>query len=201
MREFSLEAQVVVTLPLLEGLDGVEKMSKSLGNFVGIEEPPREIFGKILSVSDDLMWRYYELCTDLTLAEIGALKRKVASGEIHPKRAKIDLAKRIIADFHSAESAEGAEVEFQRIFVSKEAPDEVEETVLPRDPAPLWLPKLLVALKLAKSNGEAVRLIGQGGVTLDGSRVESPETELKIDAPCEHLLKVGKRRFVRVRFR
>jgi tyrosyl-tRNA synthetase len=200
MREFSMEPQVVLTMPLLEGLDGAEKMSKSLGNYVGIDEPPREIFGKILSVSDQLMWRYYDLCTDLTPVQIENLKRKVASGEVHPKRAKADLAKRIITDFHSAEAARAAEAEFERIFVSRETPDEVEEVVLPCDPKPVWLPKLLVTLKLAKSNGEATRLIMQGGVTLDGNKVESGESELKADLPAEHLLKVGKRRFVRVRF-
>ena len=201
MREFSLEPQVVLTMPLLEGLDGAEKMSKSLGNYVGISEPPRDIFGKILSISDDLMWRYYELCTDLTLPEIADLRRKVAKGEVHPKRAKADLARRIITDFHSAGEAGAAEAEFERIFVSGLAPDAVEETVLPCGSEPVWLPKLLVTLKLAKSNGEAARLIRQGGVTLDGRKVESPEEELKIEAPAEHLFKVGKRRFARVRFR
>ena len=201
MREFSLEPQVVLTMPLLEGLDGTEKMSKSLGNYVGIHEPPRDIFGKILSISDDLMWRYYELCTDLTLSGIADLKRKVAAGEVHPKRAKADLARRIITDFHSSGEAEAAEAEFERIFVSGLTPDAVEETVLPCGQQPVWLPRLLVQLKLAKSNGEATRLIRQGGVTLDGRKVESPEAELKIDAPAEHLLKVGKRRFARVRFR
>jgi len=201
MREFSLEPQIVLTMPLLEGLDGVEKMSKSLGNYVGIDEPPREIFGKILSISDDLMWRYYELCTELGLAEIGDLRSRVASGEMHPKRAKADLARRIITDFHSAAEAEAAEKEFERIFVSGETPDEVAEVVLPCGAKPVWLPKLLVILKLVKSNGEAVRLIAQGGVTLNGNRVENAEMELKTDAPAEHLLKVGKRRFVRVLFR
>jgi tyrosyl-tRNA synthetase len=187
-------------MPLLEGLDGVEKMSKSLGNYVGIEETPREIFGKILSISDPLMWRYYELCTDLRPAQIEELKRKVASGEVHPKRAKSDLARRIITDFHSAEAAAAAEEEFERIFVSRETPDEVEEVVLPCDPKPIWLPRLLVTLHLARSHGEATRLIQQGGVTLDGNKVESAESEVKADRSAVHLLKVGKRRFLRVRF-
>ncbi len=200
MREYGMEPQVVLTMPLLEGLDGEEKMSKSLGNYVGIEESPREIFGKILSISDDLMWRYYELCTDLTLAQIRELRSKVASGEVHPKRAKADLAGRIITDFHSAGEARAAEAEFERIFVGGETPDEVEEVLLPCEGRPVWLPRLLVTLKLARSNGEAARLIRQGGVTLDGRTVESSEEELRADAPAEHLLRVGKRRFVRVRF-
>jgi len=201
MREFSLEPQVVLTMPLLVGTDGVEKMSKSLGNYIGIDEPPREIFGKILSITDDLMWRYYELCTDVSLDEIARMKQAVAENRLHPKKAKVELAKRIITDFHSAASAAAAEAEFEKVFVSKETPDEVEEVTLPCEPAPLWLPKLLVKLALAKSNGEATRLISHGGVTLDGSRVESADLELKADVPAEHLIKVGKRRFVRVRFR
>jgi tyrosyl-tRNA synthetase len=201
MREFALEPQVVLTMPLLVGTDGVEKMSKSLGNYIGIDEPPREIFGKVLSITDDLMWRYYELCTDVSLDEIARMKQEVADGQLHPKKAKVELAKRIITDFHSAPEAQSAEAEFEKIFVSKETPDEVEEVTLPCSPAPLWLPKLLVKLALAKSNGEATRLISHGGVTLDGSRVESAELELKADVPAEHLIKVGKRRFVRVRFR
>ncbi|MCI0408482.1 MAG: tyrosine--tRNA ligase [Acidobacteria bacterium] len=201
MREYALEPQVVLTMPLLVGTDGVEKMSKSLGNYIGIDEPPREIFGKVLSISDDLMWRYYELCTDASLDEISRMKQDVASGQLHPKKAKVELAKRIIADFHSAAEALSAEAEFERIFVSREAPDEVEEVELSCEPAPLWFPKLLVKAGLAKSNGEATRLIRQGGVTLDGTRVESADLELKADTPCEHLIKVGKRRFVRVRFR
>ena len=201
MREFSLEPQVVLTMPLLVGTDGVEKMSKSLGNYIGIDEPPREIFGKVLSITDDLMWRYYELCTDVSLDEIARMKQAVAENRLHPKKAKVELAKRIITDFHSAASAAAAEAEFEKVFVSKETPDEVEEVTLPCEPAPLWLPKLLVKLALAKSNGEASRLISHGGVTLDGSRVESADLELKADVPAEHLIKVGKRRFVRVRFR
>ncbi len=201
MREFGMEPQVVLTMPLLEGTDGVEKMSKSLGNYIGIDEPPREIYGKVLSISDDLMWRYYELCTDLSLGEIAALREKVASGEVHPKQAKQDLAKRIVADFHSVNAAESAQAEFERIFVSHQTPDEVESLELPCSAEPLWLPKLLVLAGMAKSNAEASRLIRQGGVALDGARVESSEFELAAAAPAEHLLKVGKRRFVRIRFR
>jgi len=200
MREYALEPQVVLTMPLLVGTDGVEKMSKSLGNYIGIDESPREIFGKVLSITDDLMWRYYELCTDASLEEIDRMQREVADGLLHPKKAKVELAKRIITDFHSAPDAQLAEAEFEKIFVSKETPDEVEEVTLPCSEAPLWLPKLLVKLALAKSNGEATRLISHGGVTLDGVRVGSADLELKADAPAEHLIKVGKRRFVKLRF-
>src|SRR6266571_4049595 len=188
------------TFNLLEGLDGVEKMSKSLGNYVGIDEPPREIYGKIMSVSDALMWRYWELCTDLTVAEIEALNRGVASGEIHPRRTKADLARRIVADFHGQEAAAAAAVEFEKIFAQKEAPDEVREVRLPAGTRSVWVPKLLVSIGLAKSNGEARRLIEQGGVSIDGERLSDPAREIPAAASGSHLIKVGKRHFVRVRF-
>ena len=200
MREYALEPQVVLTMPLLEGLDGVEKMSKSLGNFIGINEPPREIYGKVMSISDVLMWRYWELCTDLSLAEIAALRRRVESGEIHPKQAKSDLARRIVADYHGEAAAAEAAAEFEKIFARREEPDEVREVRLPLSATPLWIPKLLVTIGLAKSNGEARRLIEQGGVSLDGERIADPARELAAGAPATHLIKVGKRHFVRVHF-
>ena len=132
MPSFELPPQVVMTMPLLVGLDGVEKMSKSLGNYVGVTEAPGVMFGKLMSLSDELMWTYYDLLTDRTPAEIASLKEQVASGAVHPRRAKVDLAKAIITDFHSAEAAAGAEAEFDRIFVKKEAPDAVREVAVDR---------------------------------------------------------------------
>ncbi len=200
MREYGLEPQVVLTMPLLEGLDGVEKMSKSLGNYVGINEPPREIYGKVMSISDALMWRYWELCTDLTVAEIDALRRRIDAGQAHPKQVKSDLARRIVADFHGEAAGRIAAEEFERVFAQKEAPDEVREVRLPGGPEPVWIPKLLVHLGLAKSNGEARRLIEQGGVSIDGERVADASREIAAAAKVSHLIKVGKRHFVRVRF-
>ena len=200
MREYGLEPQVVLTMPLLEGTDGVEKMSKSLGNYIGITEPAREIFGKAMSLSDDLMWRYYELCTDLTAGEIEALRSRVLSGALHPRQAKVDLARRLVADFHGTGAADEAAVEFDKIFARKETPDEVRQVLLPAGAEPLWVPKLLVTLGLAKSNGEARRLIEQGGVTIDGARVSDAAASLPATAAAAHLIKVGKRHFVRVRF-
>jgi tyrosyl-tRNA synthetase len=200
MREYGLEPQIVLTMPLLEGLDGVEKMSKSLGNYVGIDEPPREIYGKLMSISDDLMWRYWTLCTDLTTAEIAGLRRKVESGETHPKQAKADLARRIVADYHGEQAAGEAAAEFEKVFARHEVPEEVREVRLPTSQQPVWVPKLLVSLGLAKSNGEARRLIEQGGVSLDGERLSDPSRELPAAAPVSHLIKVGKRHFVRVHF-
>jgi tyrosyl-tRNA synthetase len=200
MREYGLEPQVVLTMPLLEGLDGIEKMSKSLGNYVGINEPPREIYGKLMSISDALMWRYWELCTDLTLAEIEAMKRQVESGALHPRRAKSDLARRVVADYHGEAVAAAAADEFEKVFARREAPDEIREVRLPSSPQPIWVSRLLVTVGLAKSNGEARRLIEQGGVSLDGERLADPSREIPAAAPASHLIKVGKRHFVRVQF-
>src|SRR5262245_51031261 len=200
MREYGLEPQVVLTLPLLEGLDGVEKMSKSLGNFIGIDEPPREIFGKAMSLSDDLMWRYYTLLTDLSAAEIEAMKAQVAAGTLHPRQAKVSLARRLVADFHGAAAADEAAAEFDRVFARHEVPDEVREVRLPSAGEPFWIPRLLVTLDLAKSNGDARRLIQQGGVTLDGARVVDPQATVPAAPGATHLVKVGKRHFVRVSF-
>jgi tyrosyl-tRNA synthetase len=146
------------------------------------------------------MWRYYELCTDLTVSEIEALRRRMGSGDLHPKQAKIDLARRLVADFHGAEAAGEAAAEFEKVFARKETPDEVREVRLPSGSEPLWVPKLLVTLGLAKSNGEARRLIEQGGVSIDGARVADPAATLPAAAAGSRLIKVGKRHFVRVRF-
>jgi tyrosyl-tRNA synthetase len=197
-REYGQEAQVVITTPLLEGTDGVQKMSKSLGNYIGINETPQEMFGKVMSISDDLMWRYFELCTDLRPEEIAALRASAERGERNPRDIKVELAKLIIKDFHSAEDAERAEEEFNRIFREKQAPDEVEERAVA---AGLWkLPRLVIETGMAASMAEARRLIEQGGVTVDGERQSRVDYELDLSAGGRAvLLQVGKRRFMRVR--
>ncbi|HEX5705711.1 MAG TPA: tyrosine--tRNA ligase, partial [Pyrinomonadaceae bacterium] len=126
-REYGQEPQAVITMPLLEGTDGVQKMSKSLGNYIGIDEPPAEMFGKVMSISDDLMWRYYELLTDSTVGETEQMRTRATSGEVNPRDLKVELAKRVITDFHSTDAAREAEEDFVRRFRMKEAPDEVEE--------------------------------------------------------------------------
>jgi tyrosyl-tRNA synthetase len=173
MAAFGLERQIVMTTPLLEGLDGVEKMSKSLGNYVGVTESPGEMFGKLMSVSDDLMWRYYLLLTDLSAAEVDALEAGVARGDVHPKHAKVDLAKRIVSDFHGAAAAEAAAEAFERRFARKEVPADLEtiEWVLPDVPR-AWT-HLLVTLGLAESSSDAGRKIKQGAVKVDGTRLGS----------------------------
>lgn len=200
-REYEQEAQVAVITPLLEGTDGVQKMSKSLANYIGINEPPSEIFGKVMSISDTLMWRYYELLTDLSLDEIALLRGSAKSGEQNPRDIKAELAKRIIADFHSQEDATRAEEEFNRIFRGKQTPDEVEERSLASNHPKGWdLSHLLVTVGLAESKAEARRLIQQGGVSIDGEK-QAIVNSITIWKPgMETLLKVGKRRFVRVRF-
>jgi tyrosyl-tRNA synthetase len=200
MREYGLEPQVVLTMPLLEGLDGVEKMSKSLGNYIGIDEAPGEIFGKVMSISDELMWKYYLLSTDLTPAEVAERRARVESGQYHPMDAKRDLAKMIIADFHDAGAAAAAEAEFRRVFSEKQVPADIEEKTLPASAEPVAVTKLMVALGLAPTNGEARRLIAGGGVAVDEVKVDNERATLDAGGGKSYFLKVGKRRFARVNF-
>ena len=195
MREYGFEPQVVLTMPLLEGLDGVEKMSKSLGNYIGITEPPDQIFGKVMSISDDLMWKYYVLCTDLTPAQIEELKRTA-----HPMDAKRNLAKLIIAEFHGAGAAEAAEKEFARVFSARQAPTEIEDVALPATDSPQFVTKVIVSAKLAPTNKEAQRLVAQGGVLVDDAKIDDPRATIDAARGKSYLLKVGKRRFARVSF-
>ena len=195
-REFDQEPQVIITTPLLEGLDGVNKMSKSLDNYIGIEEPPDQMFGKVMSISDDLMWRYYELLTDTGIDDVNVLKFKCESGAENPRDLKVALAKSIITDFHSAEAAEKAEEEFNRRFVKKEIPDEIEERTVPAGSHNLA--QLITDVGLAASKKEARRLIDQGGVKVNGEKASSATAELNI-AGDGVLLQVGKLKFLKVR--
>lgn len=200
-REYNQEAQVCVIMPLLEGTDGVQKMSKSLGNYIGINEPPQEMFGKTMSISDDLMWRYYELLTDVSLVEIDGLRTSARIGQRNPRDVKVELAKRIVSDFHSDAEAQKAEEEFNRVFRNKQAPAEIEEQIVAFGRRELR--HLLVELGLASSNSAARELIKGGAVSLDGERCNPQEKYFISIDPGEpaHDIKVGKRRFVRVRGR
>jgi tyrosyl-tRNA synthetase len=200
-REYDQESQVAMIMPLLEGTDGVQKMSKSLGNYIGISEPPQEIFGKVMSISDDLMWRYYELCTDLSPVEIASLRASAERGERNPRDIKADLARRLVADFHSKAAADSAEEEFIRRFRNKEMPDVIERRTLPSNHPKGWdLSHLLVVVGLAESKAEARRLIKQGGVYVDGQR-QTIVNSITIWKPgMSTNLQVGKRRFVEVQF-
>jgi tyrosyl-tRNA synthetase len=194
-REFDQEPQVIITTPLLEGLDGVNKMSKSLDNYIGIEETPDQMFGKVMSISDDLMWRYYELLTDTTIDDVNGMKFRCESGAENPRDLKVDLAKSIIADFHSEQAADKAEEEFERRFVRKEVPDEIPERRM--NAGKYVLTELLVETGLAASKGEAKRLIQQGGVRLDGEKVEDIHTNITLDQNGL-VLQVGKLKFLKV---
>jgi tyrosyl-tRNA synthetase len=194
-REYKQEAQVCVIMPLLEGTDGVQKMSKSLGNYIGINEPPEEIFGKTMSISDDLMWRYYELLTDLSVQEIDAMRVAAKLGA-NPRDRKVDLAKRIIRDFYSSDDATTAEESFARQFKLKQAPDEMQERQVT---ATDWgLRALLVEIGLATSKADAKTLIEQGGVYIDGHRATKVNHIEPIKPGMTTVIQVGKRRFVRV---
>ncbi len=195
-REFGQESQVVLTMPLLEGLDGVQKMSKSLGNYIGINEMPHEQFGKVMSISDDLMFRYYELLTEIPLPDIRQLKQDIANGKRHPMDAKADLAVQIISGYHGVTAAEAAREEFNRVFRKKEIPEDIETKEVSIAGGPIRLPKLLAFVNLAASNAEAQRLIESGAVHVNDQRVTDPKTE--ISESGEYLFKVGKRRFLRI---
>lgn len=194
MPGYGLEPQVVMTTPLLEGLDGVEKMSKSLGNYVGVTEAPSEMFGKLMSISDDLMWRYYLLLTDETERDVEARRARVASGSEHPKAAKTALARRIVADFHGAGAAQQAAEAFEARFARHEIDVEALETVTAE--ASLRLPQLLVLSGNAASSSEASRKIQQGAVRVDRVKVGDIRWSLT-SAPDAFVLEVG-RRAVRV---
>lgn len=199
-RAYGMEPQAIMTTPLLEGLDGVDKMSKSKNNYIGITEAPDDIYGKAMSISDELMWRYYELLTELTPAEVARLKTEVEAGGRHPRDVKSELAKRIVADFHSQAEADRAEAEFIRRFRQHQAPSEVETRVIKAAPPLCKLVDLLVQTDLAPSKAEARRLIAQGGVKLNGERIVAANYELDPTTTKEAQLQVGKLKFLRVVF-
>src|ERR1700733_8796995 len=196
-REYGQESQVGMTMPILVGLDGQRKMSKSLGNYVGITEAPSEIFGKMMSIPDELMWSYWELVTDRTPVEIAALKGEVVSGAAHPMDVKMKLAQEVIAGFHGADAARKAADNFRRIFRDRQAPEEAPVKRLPLDGAKK-LTALLVELQLVASKNEAIRLIEQGGVEIDGARVDDARKDVDLSKAGEFLLRAGKKKLVRV---
>jgi len=193
-KESGQSPQVVITMPLLEGTDGKEKMSKSLNNYIGITEPPSEIFGKVMSISDELMARYYTLLSGKPMEYIDDIK----SGIIHPRDAKEELAFELTARFHGSEAAEKAKEGFKKLFVLKEAPEDIEEVrIKGRVGEKKWLPKVMVEAGLAKSTSEAIRLIEQGGVRRDGERVKDATIEILSDSTS---IQVGPRKFKKIIF-
>ena len=193
-KQFGQESQVIVTMPLLEGLDGVQKMSKSLGNYVGIAEPPREIFGKLMSISDALMWRYLELLSFESMDVVDAWRREVESGR-NPRDVKVALAKEIVERFHGKRAAQQALADFEARFRDGAMPDEMPEIALNGGGQPMLLTQMLKQAGLTPSTSEALRMLDQGGVRLDGERVSDKALKL---APGTYVLQVGKRKFARV---
>lgn len=196
-REYGQASQVAFTMPILVGTDGERKMSKSLGNYVGITEPPAEMFGKLMSIPDELMWSYWELLTDHAPADIATLQQNVKDSKAHPMDVKMELARVIVADFHGEGAAQKALLEFQRVFRERQAPKEAPVRNVPRG-EPKRLVTLLVDLGLAASRSEAERLVKQGGVEIDGARVDGVKKEVDLSKPAEFLLRAGKRKFLRV---
>ncbi|MGD9597037.1 MAG: tyrosine--tRNA ligase [Steroidobacteraceae bacterium] len=194
---FGQEPQIVLTMPLLAGLDGVQKMSKSLGNYIGIAEPATEMFGKLMRISDELMWRYFDLLSFRPLAEIAALRRAVAAGR-NPRDVKFELAREIVARFHDAAAAERAQAEFIARFAEKSLPADLEpiEIAAP-DGGGVKLPAALKAARLVASGSEATRKIAEGAVRIDGEKVQDRERRLPVGA--DHVLQLGPRRFARVK--
>jgi tyrosyl-tRNA synthetase len=195
-RAYGQESQILVTVPLLEGTDGVNKMSKSYGNYVGIDEPPETMFGKLMSISDVLMVKYYELLSDISVEELRLLKGRMNDGTLNPRDAKVAFAEEIITRFHSASAAKAAHDNFERVFREREAPEEMETVTVQRTGVDKWLPKLLVSIGLVSSTSEGRRMIGQGGVSINGNKVTSEE--IALDNESELVIKVGKRKFKKV---
>ena len=192
-REYGQEPQVVMTLPLLEGLDGAQKMSKSLGNYVGIMDPPFEMYGKLMSIPDHLMWKYFELLTDIPIEEVARMREEVEKGVLHPKKVKQLLARTIVSQYHSEEDGKRAEEEFERVFSRKEAPTEAETIEVKA--GTIYLPKFFKELGITKSSSEAKRLIAQRAIDLDHKTVESEEISL---IPGTYILRIGKKRFLKL---
>lgn len=194
---YGIESQCILTLPLLEGTDGVRKMSKSYGNYIGIDEAPSQIFGKVMAISDELMWRYYELLSAKSLEDIAALKASVASGELHPKAAKENLAHEMVARYHSEKDADEAKQGFNAVFAGGGVPDDMPEhqCTCGDDSTP---PVFLEAAGLVKSRGEAKRLMKEGALSIDGERCEDAITPL---VAGEYVVKLGKKRFLKLKVR
>lgn len=198
-KEYGQEPQVALMLPILEGLDGVQKMSKSLGNYIGITESPREMYGKTMSIADELMIRYFELVTPISMEEIRGIEKGLKDGSLHPRDVKMRLGREIVTIYHGEEAALRAEEEFKNIFQKKELPDEIPEyTVRPADleDGRIWLPKLMVLANIAGSTSEGRRLVQQGAVKVDDNKFDDPNG--KIVPQNGMIIKAGKRKFIKL---
>ena len=194
-KRYGVEQQVIITLPLLVGTGGKDKMSKSLGNYIGINESPNEIYGKVLSISDDLIYPYFLLTTEVPQSELADLRKKLDDPGQNPKEIKMRLAREIVTIYYSPEAAGEAEAEFNRVFGKKEIPTEVNEFNVGNSET-MWIVKLLTETSLCNSNGDARRMLKQGAVQIDGERVKDPEQEIELKNGM--ILKVGKRKFIKI---
>ena len=195
-REFGQEPQVAIFMPILPGLDGVQKMSKSLGNYVGVTEEPNEMFGKLMSIPDSVMIEYFTLVTDVPMEEIKAIEDGLRAGNLHPMDVKKRLGREIVNIYHSAEAAQAAQAEFERVFSDRETPTDIPEIVVTPEllkDGKLWIVKLLIVAGFAPTNSEARRLVQQGAVTLDGEKIGDPAAEIEVRDG--RILKVGKLKF------
>ena len=196
-REYGMNPQVIITMPILPGTDGVEKMSKSLDNHIGISESPAQMYGKVLSIPDSVMMQYFVLTTSLPAEELKSIDEQLNDPDVNPRNIKRRLARAIVTSYYSEKDAATAEKEFDRIFIRKEAPTEVPEQTLKLKDGSITIVQLLSATRLASSKGEARRLVSQGGVSIDGRRISDPNDVI---APGDGILvKVGKRKFLRVK--
>ena len=198
MEKLGVEPQVCLTLPLLEGTDGVQKMSKSYGNYIGLTDPPSEMFGKVMSIPDELMVKYYRLCTGLSVDDVDVIEAEVASGVAHPNQVKRRLAREIATLYHSDGEAVDAEVAFDRLFKDKQIPEDIEECAVVKTD-PVHLPALLKTMGLASGTADARRLIDGGGLRIEGEPVAPGTYDIAWDAVVDRVLQAGKRRFARVR--
>lgn len=195
-REFGMEPQVILTMPLLVGTDGIEKMSKSYDNYIGISDEPKDIFGKTLSIADSLIYTYYELASDIPNSELIEIKKKLEDKEVNPRNIKRDLARCFVRMYHSEEAALQAQEEFDKIFIKKEVPDEIEEFRIEGDIKEINILDLILKVNFAPSKGEARRLVQQGGVAVNGEKVDDIAAIVTLDS--ENILKVGKRKFIKI---
>ena len=196
-KDFGQVPQTILTMPLLEGTDGVQKMSKSLGNYIGITEPPGEIYGKVMSISDDLMIRYYELLSDISLKEIEEMKKNMSTGTVNPKDYKVKLANEIVLRFYSRNEADKASKEFENIFKRKELPQDMSQYNVKWINEKMWICHLIKETGLSKSSSEAVRLVKQGAVSIDGEKITDSNLQLKKKE--NFILKIGRKRFAKIK--
>jgi len=195
-REFSIEPQVILTMPLIVGTDGVEKMSKSYNNYIGISDSPKEMYGKTLSIPDVLIYNYYELATNVSNEDLKRIREKLNDKNVNPRDIKRQLARTLVEMYHSKEAAAEAEEEFDKIFIKKEIPDDIPEYKLDNNSPELGILDLILKVNFAPSKGEARRLVTQGGVSLDGEKIEDITTIIKLKK--ESILRVGKRKFIKI---